>query len=98
MDRRDLRRFRASTFVASHRRPKAQNRARVTVLTGAAHDGPTPTTESLSAALRMALNPDIRARATALAATIQTDGTEVAARLLMQYVPPVGVEPTLKPF
>ena len=30
---------------------------------GAAHDGPTPTTESLSAALRTALSPETRARA-----------------------------------
>ena len=34
---------------------------------GAAHDGPTPTTESLSAALRTALTPETRARATAVA-------------------------------
>jgi UDP:flavonoid glycosyltransferase YjiC (YdhE family) len=33
---------------------------------GAAHDGPTPTTESLSAALRTALAPETRARATAV--------------------------------
>ena len=41
---------------------------------GAAHDGPTPTTESLSAALRMTLTPETRARATAVAGTIRTDG------------------------
>ena len=34
---------------------------------GAAHDGPAPTTESLSAALRTALTPETRARATAVA-------------------------------
>ena len=34
---------------------------------GAAHDGPTPTTESLSAALGTALTPQTRARATAVA-------------------------------
>jgi vancomycin aglycone glucosyltransferase len=50
---------------------------------GAAHDGPTPTTESLSAALRAALAPEIRARATAVAAKIRTDGTMVAAKLLL---------------
>ena len=41
---------------------------------GAAHDGPTPTTESLSAALRTTLTPETRARATAVAGTIRTDG------------------------
>ncbi|GGT55306.1 hypothetical protein GCM10010207_64040 [Streptomyces atratus] len=34
---------------------------------GAAYDGPSPTTESLSAALRTALTPETRARATAVA-------------------------------
>ena len=58
--------------------------ARVTDLgIGAAHDGPTPTTASLSAALRSALTPDTRARATAIAATIRTDGAAVAAKLLV---------------
>ena len=60
---------------------------------GAAHDGPTPTTESLSAALRTALTPETRARATAVAATIRTDGATVAATLLLDAVsrekPPV---------
>ena len=50
---------------------------------GAAHDGPTPTTESLSAALRTALTPETRARATAVAGTIRTDGAAVAATLLL---------------
>jgi vancomycin aglycone glucosyltransferase len=50
---------------------------------GAAHDGPTPTTESLSAALKTALSPQTRARATAVAAAIRTDGTTVAATLLL---------------
>jgi vancomycin aglycone glucosyltransferase len=49
---------------------------------GAAHDGPTPTTESLSAALRKALAPETRARATAVAGTIRTDGAKVAAKRL----------------
>jgi len=53
---------------------------------GAAHDGPTPTTESLSAALRMALTPETRARATAVAGTIRTDGATVAAKLLLDAV------------
>ncbi|MFJ2028015.1 glycosyltransferase [Streptosporangium sp. NPDC087985] len=61
---------------------------------GAAHDGPIPTTESLSAALRTALAPETRARATAVAGTIRTDGATVAARLLLDAVsrerPPVS--------
>ncbi|MET7464169.1 glycosyltransferase [Nonomuraea sp. NPDC005501] len=51
---------------------------------GAAHDGPTPTTESLSAALRTALSPETHARASAVAGTIRTDGTTMAAKLLHQ--------------
>src|SRR5947208_1100639 len=50
---------------------------------GVAHDGPTPTIESLSAALGTALAPRTRARATAVAAMIRTDGTTVAATLLL---------------
>ena len=61
---------------------------------GAAHDGPTPTTESLSAPLRTALSPETRARATAVAGTIRTDGATVAATLLLDQVsrerPPVS--------
>ena len=53
---------------------------------GAAHDGPTPTFESLSAALRTALAPETRARATAVAGTIRTDGATVAAKLLLDAV------------
>jgi hypothetical protein len=50
---------------------------------GTAHDGPTPTTESLSDALRITLTPETRTRATAVAGTIRTDGATVAARLLL---------------
>ncbi len=50
---------------------------------GTAHDGPTPTTESLTDALSTALSPQTRARATAVAATIRTDGATVAADLLL---------------
>ncbi|MBT2399687.1 glycosyltransferase [Streptomyces sp. ISL-100] len=50
---------------------------------GAAHDGPTPTFESLSAALSTALTPETAARARAVAGTIRTDGTTVAAKLLL---------------
>ncbi|WID97330.1 hypothetical protein QO058_03400 [Bosea vestrisii] len=53
---------------------------------GAAHDGPTPTFESLSAALATALAPDTGARATAVARTIRSDGAEVAAKLLVDAI------------
>jgi vancomycin aglycone glucosyltransferase len=53
---------------------------------GAAHDGPTPTFESLSAALGTALTPETRARASAVAGTIRTDGATVAAKLLLDAV------------
>ncbi len=62
---------------------------------GAAHDGPTPAFESLSAALRTALAPETRARASAVADSIRTDGAAVAAKLLLDMVgaerPPVTV-------
>nr|BFD94327.1 glycosyltransferase [Kitasatospora sp. Xyl93] len=50
---------------------------------GVAHDGPTPTTESLTAALREALAPATSERAAALAAGVRTDGAAVAAKLLL---------------
>ncbi|MCX5174423.1 glycosyltransferase [Streptomyces virginiae] len=50
---------------------------------GAAHDGPTPTFESLSATLNTALTPETAARAQTVAGTIRTDGTTVAAKLLL---------------
>ncbi|XVQ11316.1 glycosyltransferase [Spirillospora sp. CA-255316] len=53
---------------------------------GAAHDGPTPTFESLSAALETALAPETRARATAVAGTISADGATVAAKLLIDAI------------
>jgi hypothetical protein len=53
---------------------------------GAAHDGPNPTTESLSAALATALAPEVRGRAAELAGTIRTDGAAVAAKLLIDAV------------
>jgi vancomycin aglycone glucosyltransferase len=60
---------------------------------GTAHDGPAPTTESLSAALSTALMPETSARATAVADTIRADGTTVAATLLLDAIsrekPPV---------
>jgi vancomycin aglycone glucosyltransferase len=60
---------------------------------GAAHDGPTPTFDSLSAALTTALTPKTRARARAVAGTIRTDGATVAARLLLDTgQPPVSLK------
>ncbi|MEU7134883.1 glycosyltransferase [Streptomyces sp. NPDC046261] len=60
---------------------------------GAAHDGPTLTTESLAAALTTALTDETRARAAAVAGTIRTDGATVAAELLLDAIgrerPPV---------
>ena len=53
---------------------------------GAAHDGPTPTVESLSAALEIALAAETRARATATAGMIRTDGATVAAELLVNEI------------
>lgn len=50
---------------------------------GAAHDGPTPTTDSLSAALRSALASQTHVRAQAVAAEVRTDGAAVAAKLLV---------------
>ncbi|WMX45999.1 glycosyltransferase [Streptomyces roseicoloratus] len=50
---------------------------------GAAHDGPVPTVESLSAALTTALAPHTVAAAAALAADIRTDGAERTANLLL---------------
>jgi vancomycin aglycone glucosyltransferase len=61
---------------------------------GAAHDSTVPTAESLSAALRTALTPQTRARATAVAGAIRTDGATVAARQLLDAAgrerPPVS--------
>jgi vancomycin aglycone glucosyltransferase len=62
---------------------------------GTAHAGPIPTVESLSAALTTALTPETRARASAVAGTIRTDGATVAATLLLDAVsrerPPASV-------
>ncbi|MGP3634895.1 glycosyltransferase [Streptomyces sp. 24-1644] len=53
---------------------------------GTAHDGPAPTVESLSSALKTALAPETHARATAVAGTFRTDGATVAAKLLLDAV------------
>nr|ACJ60958.1 VEG16 [uncultured soil bacterium] len=50
---------------------------------GAAHDVSIPTFESLSAALDIALAPEVHTRATAVAGQIRTDGAAVAAELLL---------------
>ena len=51
---------------------------------GSAHNGPTPTAESLSTALEAVLNDGTHARALAVADTIVGDGAMRAARLLME--------------
>jgi vancomycin aglycone glucosyltransferase len=53
---------------------------------GAAHAGPTPTIESLSAALKSALAQETRARAIEVAGMIRTDGATVAAKLLIDTI------------
>lgn len=52
--------------------------------TGAAHGGPSPTVESLGAALGTALTREVSARAAELAGAIGTDGAAVAAKLLIE--------------
>jgi vancomycin aglycone glucosyltransferase len=51
---------------------------------GSAHEGPTPTAESLSSALESALNPGTRTRALTVAGTILSDGAMRAAKLLLE--------------
>ena len=62
---------------------------------GAAHEGSTPTIESLSAALTTALALETRTRARTVAGTIRADGATAAAKLLLQAAsrdkPPVIV-------
>ncbi|MFG2999843.1 glycosyltransferase [Streptomyces sp. NPDC048340] len=53
---------------------------------GVAHDGPTPTFESLSAALKTTLAPEAGSRAKAVAGTVRTDGAALAAELLLDTV------------
>ncbi|WNZ09986.1 glycosyltransferase [Streptomyces sp. 11x1] len=50
---------------------------------GVAHEGPTPTFESLSAALKVALAPETATRAAEVAGTVLPDGAARAARLLL---------------
>lgn len=55
---------------------------------GAGHDGPTPTVESLSAALEPALRDDTKTRAGEVSTAIRTDGTSVAASRVIDLVAP----------
>ena len=50
---------------------------------GAAHDGPTPTVQSLSVVLRAVLTQETRARATSVGGNVGTDGARAAAKLLI---------------
>jgi vancomycin aglycone glucosyltransferase len=58
---------------------------------GVAHDGPTPTVDSLSNALATALAPATRARATAMTGIVRGDGAAYAAQLLIEMVDGVRV-------
>ena len=51
---------------------------------GVAHNDPTPTTESLSDALRTALTPEACARASTVSGQLRPDGAAVAARMLFE--------------
>ena len=53
---------------------------------GAAHEGATPTFDTLSAALTVALSPRIAARARALADAMRVDGAAVAANFLVEVI------------
>lgn len=65
--------------------------ARVAALgIGAAHEGSTPTAESLSAAIATALDTGTLARARAVADSMRTDGATVGAKLLLDTVTGAG--------
>ena len=55
---------------------------------GTAYDGRSANSEALSAAIEATLAPETRARATAVAGAIRTDGATVAATLLLDAVSP----------
>ncbi|WP_371680685.1 glycosyltransferase [Streptomyces sp. NBC_01276] len=55
---------------------------------GSAHHDPTPTVDSLSAALSTALAAETRTRARAVASTLRADGAAVAAGLLLDAAGP----------
>lgn len=74
-------------IVVRHIIPQVYYADRVDELgVGVGLDGPTPTFDSLSAALTTALAPETRARAAAVAGEIRTDGATVAAQLLFEAV------------
>lgn len=54
---------------------------------GAAHAPVAPTTGSLTSALRHALQPDVAARAQAIAKAVRGDGAQVAAQRLIATIP-----------
>jgi vancomycin aglycone glucosyltransferase len=53
---------------------------------GIAHAPGVPTADSLAEALSHAIQPDVAARARAVAASVCTDGAEIAARRLIGEV------------
>ncbi|HLQ75973.1 MAG TPA: glycosyltransferase, partial [Terriglobia bacterium] len=53
---------------------------------GTAHAPGAPTADSLTEALRLTLQPEVAARARSVAASVRTDGAEVAARRLIDEV------------
>ena len=57
---------------------------------GVAHDGTTPTAESLARALEEVLRPDVAARARTLGRAIRSDGARVAAERLVADFEPRG--------
>jgi len=57
---------------------------------GVAHQGSTPTEESLATAVDAALTPRVRSAATAVAGRIRADGAAYAARLLVEQVSTVA--------
>lgn len=54
---------------------------------GAAHDGPTPAPESLTAALEIALAPTTRTRAADISDQVRTDGAATAAAAILAAYP-----------
>ena len=50
---------------------------------GIAHETGTPKTGSLTHALEFAIQPEVRSRASSVAASMHTDGAEIAARRLI---------------
>ena len=59
---------------------------------GTAHAPGAPTADSLTAALSHAIRPDVAARARAVAASVRTDGAEIAARRLIGEVSRTALE------